>query len=82
MNLVIGAVGKFLPAFFSRKRNMEYKPKLRKEQVEDILSAATLHTLSRQTAQVSASSAEVVEDCNPHSLQTIVEMKAMHHKNF
>lgn len=36
-------------------------------------SAATVHDLSKQTAQISVSSEEVAEDCNPHSLQRMIK---------
>jgi len=36
-------------------------------------SAATLHALSRQTAQISGSSEDLVEHCSPLSLQRIVQ---------
>lgn len=35
-------------------------------------SAATLHARSRHTAQVSESSEEAVENCNPKSLQSLL----------
>lgn len=40
-----------------------------REREREAPSAATVHGLSKQTAQISMSSEEVVEDCNPHSLQ-------------
>lgn len=82
MIIVIIAVSYFLPAFLSRKKVKGIQNKILKNQVEDIPSAATLHALSRQTAQVSASSEEVVEDCNPHSLLTIVKIELCTTKTF